>query len=85
MELILSRPGALRTFSSEWSMKWAPAIIAYCKRLKKKDSAVIINGHESSGYWQYLNIRKSTPLQMLRVTKDLHFSSCTFVCSQENK
>ena len=37
MELILSHPRAQLTFCSEWSMKWAPAIISYCRSLKKKD------------------------------------------------
>ena len=36
MELILSRPGILRAFSTEWRVKWVPAIVGYCRRLKKR-------------------------------------------------
>lgn len=42
MELILSRPGMLRTFTMEWKTKWVPAIIGYSKNLKKKDMSDLL-------------------------------------------
>lgn len=59
MELILSRPGVLRTFSTEWRAKWVPAIIAYCKGLKKRDIVEYITTHnsdENSGGFSKLHV-----------------------------
>lgn len=39
MELVLSRPGMMRAFKTEWRVKWVPAIIAYSRGLKKKEIA----------------------------------------------
>ena len=36
-DLILSKEGLFRTFSTDWTRKWMPSIIKYCKRLKRKD------------------------------------------------
>lgn len=49
MELILSRPGAQQIFSSEWGMKWAPAIVCYCRSLKRKDIHQVIASNEFPG------------------------------------
>ena len=49
MGLILSRPGAHRTFSSEWSMKWAPAILSYCRSLKKKEILQVLANNDFQG------------------------------------
>ena len=43
MELILSRPGMIRTFNTEWKLKWVPAIIGYCRNLKKKEICEILS------------------------------------------
>ena len=48
MELILSRPQAQLTFCSEWSMKLAPAIISYCRSLRKKDVVKVLATEEVS-------------------------------------
>ena len=49
MEQILSRPGMLRAFNMEWKMKWVPAIIGYCRTLKKKDICeILLNNGTSS-------------------------------------
>ena len=48
MKLILSRPGVLNTFTSEWERKWVPAINEYCKTLKKKDIVEFISNHNST-------------------------------------
>ena len=50
MELVLSRPGMLRTFTTEWSMKWVPAVVAYSKNLKRKEVKEIFSQHESSEF-----------------------------------
>ena len=50
MELVLSRPGMLRTFTMEWSMKWVPAVVAYSKNLKRKEVKEIFSQHESSEF-----------------------------------
>lgn len=57
MELILSRPGLFRSFSAEWNMKWVPAIIAYCKGLKKRRIAEVFSSHDddSTGKWTSLH------------------------------
>lgn len=43
LELILSKQGLQRTFSSEWSQKWVPSIILYSKGLKRKDIKDTLN------------------------------------------
>jgi hypothetical protein len=48
MELILSRPGALSTFITEWKGKWVPAILEYCRALKKKDIVKLMSDHQYS-------------------------------------
>lgn len=48
MELILSRPGMLRTFTAEWKAKWVPAVTAYCKGLKRKEICQVFSKHDSS-------------------------------------
>lgn len=47
MEQILSRPGMMHTFDMEWKMKWVPAIIGYCKSLKKKDICEVFSKHSA--------------------------------------
>lgn len=37
MELVLSRPGMMHSFSTEWRVKWVPSIIAYSRGLKRKE------------------------------------------------
>ena len=49
MELILSRPGVLNTFTSEWTRKWVPAIVEYSKALKRRDIVELISDQNSSG------------------------------------
>ena len=49
MELILSRPGAQQIFYSEWSMKWAPAIVCYCRSLKRNDIREVLASSEFPG------------------------------------
>ena len=46
MELILSRPGVFRTFSTKWRVKWVPAIVSYSKSLKRKEISDLISNHE---------------------------------------
>ena len=45
MELILNRPDVYKLFYSEWNQKWAPAIVAYCGTLKKKEIVALISSH----------------------------------------
>lgn len=45
MELILSRPGVFSMFSTEWKGKRVPAIMKYCKALKRKDVMEVISDH----------------------------------------
>lgn len=45
MELILNRPGMMHTFSTEWKLKWVPAILGYCRTLKKKDVSEVLSSH----------------------------------------
>ena len=54
MELILSRPGVVRSFTTEWTIKWVPAILSYSKHLKKKDIVDLLANHESAGVY-YVN------------------------------
>ena len=56
MDLILSRPNVFRTFSTEWRVKWVPAIIAYCKRLKKKEILKVITEHQTDSLGKKLAI-----------------------------
>ncbi len=37
MEQILHKKELYRIFSTEWSEKWAVAVINYCRTLKRKD------------------------------------------------
>ncbi len=46
MELILSRPSVMRTFTAEWKMKWVPAIVEYSRGLKKKDVVAVLSGFD---------------------------------------
>ena len=48
MELILSRPSMLRTFTTEWRVKWVPAVLTYCKALKKKEILEILKKDPNS-------------------------------------
>ena len=48
MELVLNRSGMYRSFSNEWRVKWAPAIMVYCKNLKTKEIVEIISTYDSS-------------------------------------
>ena len=35
-----------RTFSTEWRVKWVPAITGYCRRLKRKEITALFTGIE---------------------------------------
>ena len=47
MELILSRPAMFQMFISEWKSKWVPAIVSYCRGLKKKEICQIFTKYDS--------------------------------------
>lgn len=51
MELILSQPGAQQIFCSEWGMIWAPAIVSYCRSLKRKDIRQVLASNEFPGWF----------------------------------
>ena len=48
MELILNKDGLLRSFSTEWTQKWAPAVVAYSKGLKRRDVKEILKELDKS-------------------------------------
>ena len=50
LELVLGKQGLQRSFSNEWSQKWVPAIIVYCKGLKRKDIRDMIKELESGNF-----------------------------------
>ena len=37
MELVLNRLSMFQSFANEWKLRWVPAVMRYCKSLKKKD------------------------------------------------
>lgn len=41
-------PWMIRTFTAEWRIKWVPAIISYCRGLKKKDITAVTSSHEAN-------------------------------------
>ena len=48
MELILNKDGLLRSFSTEWTQKWVPAVVAYSKGLKRRDVKEILKELDES-------------------------------------
>lgn len=37
MEIIINKPDVYKLFSLEWKEKWAPAVLTYSRKLKRKD------------------------------------------------
>ena len=37
MELILNCVSMFQSFANEWKLRWVPAVMRYCKSLKKKE------------------------------------------------
>lgn len=69
MELVLNKTSLLRTFSTDWKGKWAPAISNYCSRSKRKDIKEIIqstnadiNGDEGTLHLELMHM--STPIKL---------------------
>ena len=44
--MILSKQGLQRSFNTEWTNKWVPSVVLYCKRLKRKDIKLILKDME---------------------------------------
>ena len=48
MELVVNQSGMFRSFSNEWRVKWAPAVMLFCKSLKRKEIVQTISTYNSS-------------------------------------
>ncbi|MCG8624296.1 MAG: hypothetical protein MJE68_20170 [Proteobacteria bacterium] len=46
MEIVINRPDIYKSFVLEWKEKWAPAILIYARKLKKKDISAIIKEYD---------------------------------------
>lgn len=46
LELILKKSGLLRTFTSDWTQKWVPAILSYARKVKRKDVLKVIQDYD---------------------------------------
>ena len=70
MELILSRPGMIRTFNTEWKLNWVPAIIGYSRNFKKEISEILSTRNDPSGKYNFNERHNYLILQMKRIMKN---------------
>ena len=47
MEIIINKPDIYKSFSLEWKDKWAPAILSYARKLKRREVVTIVRDYDS--------------------------------------